>query len=66
MLNRYCIDASSLPPEERDEVYQKLERVCFITNVDLKNIGCYEVFLEETYDLKSLIDFPNSCIVTRY
>ncbi len=65
MLNRYYVDASGLSINERDKVYSDLESICFITNIDLRRPGCYEAFLEDKYDLKSLITFPDSCIVTR-
>lgn len=65
MLNRYYVDASSLSIEERERIYSDLAQYCFITNIDLRHPGCYEAFLEEQYDLKSLIEFPDLCVVTR-
>lgn len=65
MLNRYYIDASSLSAEARENIYSDLERKCFLVNMDLRHTGCYEVFLEDTYDLGSLVTFPDSCVVTR-
>ena len=65
MLNRYYVDASSLSVEERERIYSDLEHNCFITNIDLRHPGCYEAFLEDKYNLESLITFSDSCVVTR-
>lgn len=65
MLNFYHIDTSNLTPNEREQIYQKLEKICYTIDFDVKNFAC-EVYLEKKYDLESLIDFPDSCIITRY
>ena len=64
-LNRYYVDASSLSQEERNNISDSLDRVCFMFSYDLNHIGCLEVFLEENYDLRTLAKLPDSCKITR-
>lgn len=64
-LKRYYIDASGLPQKERKHIKDSLDKVCFMANYDMKNIGCFEAFIEENYDLQSLARLPDSCKITR-
>ncbi len=64
-LNRYYVDASVLPQKERERIKDSLDKICFMVNYDLKNIGCFEAFTEDSYDLRSLAKLPDSCRITR-
>ena len=63
-LKRYYINAQSLSLTEREALFTKIDRLSFITSVDVKNIGCFEVFWDSHEDIKKVVAFPPGCTIT--
>ncbi|MBN1071175.1 hypothetical protein DVV81_08325 [Clostridium botulinum] len=64
-LKRYNVDLRKLSLNEREKVYDILEKQSFITTIDLKNIGVYEVFWDSSTPIEESITFPSESIITQ-
>lgn len=64
-LKRYNVDLRKLSLNERENVYDILEKQSFITTIDLKNIGVYDVFWDSSTSIEESITFPSESIITQ-
>ncbi|MBN1048736.1 hypothetical protein [Clostridium botulinum] len=64
-LKRYNVDLRKLSLNEREKVYDILEKQSFITTIDFKNIGVYEVFWNSSTPIEESITFPSESIITQ-
>lgn len=64
-LKRYLIDLRKLSNQEREKIYSNIEKQSFITNIDIKNIGIYEVFWDSPTPIEKSITFPTGITITQ-
>jgi len=63
-LKRYLIDLRKFSLQKREKIYCDLEKQSFITSIDMKNIGVYEVFWDSPTPIEVSVTFPIGSIIT--
>ncbi len=63
-LGHYHVDARTLSPGTRAALFKKIDEASFMTAVDMKNPGCFEVFWESKADFVESMGLPSECKVT--
>lgn len=64
-LKRYLIDLRKISLQEREKIYNDLNKQSFITTIDMKNVGIYEVFWNSPVPIEQSITFPIESIITQ-
>lgn len=64
-LKRYIIDLRNISLQDREKIYNDINKQSFITTIDMKNIGIYEVFWNSTIPIEQAITFPIESIITQ-